>query len=140
MSIENASREDIIWLAGLLEGEGTFDSQRQRYPRVRLSMTDRDVVGRAATLMGCSIRLTLRPKPLTSTWHAEIQGPRAEAIMRTILPFMGARRSARIAEILSARTVLESPAWSGSAFRSEIARPPGIPTMKQLGAREAVGA
>ncbi len=46
------SREDAIWLAGLLEGEGTFDLHRKKYPRVRVGMSDRDVVGRAATLTG----------------------------------------------------------------------------------------
>lgn len=98
--IEHADRDSVIWLSGLLEGEGSFDTHRSRYPRVRLAMSDRDTVTRAAALMGCSVRLSLRPAPHAAMWHAEIQGPRAEAVMRAILPFMGARRSARIAEVL----------------------------------------
>lgn len=118
--IESASREDILWLAGLLEGEGAFDLQRGRYPRVRVAMTDRDVIGRAATLFGVSVRLSLKPAPHQAMWHAECQGPKAEAIMRAILPHMGARRSARIASIL------------GHAPKTEktpppISRPPGLP-------------
>lgn len=101
MSALHGTRDDLLWLAGLLEGEGSFDAQRGKYPRVRVGMTDRDVVGRAATLMGTSIRLSLRRAPASPTWHAEVQGPRAAEIMREVLPFMGTRRSQRIAEVLA---------------------------------------
>lgn len=99
--IGDADVLDVVWLAGLLEGEGAFDLQRGRYPRVRLAMTDRDVVGRAAALFGATVRLTLRPAPSTPIWHAETQGPRAVEVMRAVLPYMGARRSGKIAAILS---------------------------------------
>lgn len=119
------TRDDLIWLAGLLEGEGTFDLQRGRYPRIRLGMTDRDVVGRAATLMGTRVRLSLRKAPYKPTWHAEIQGTKAAALMERLLPHMGARRSATIAAILadyrlrgSEKTVQPGPS---------ITRPPGLP-------------
>jgi hypothetical protein len=98
----HGSETDVFWLAGLLEGEGAFDAHRGRYPRIRLAMTDRDVVGRAASLMDTKIRLALHPAPAKPTWHSEISGPRAAEIMREILPHMGARRSAKIAEILAA--------------------------------------
>ncbi len=78
----HGDREDLVWLAGLLEGEGTFDLHRGRYARIRLGMTDRDVVGRAATIMGSRIRLSLRAAPAQPTWHTEISGERAAAIMR----------------------------------------------------------
>lgn len=113
---------DRIWLAGLLEGEGTFDLQRGKYPRIRVGMTDRDVVGRVASLFGSSIRLTLKGKPITPLWHAEVQGERAAAIMRAVLPYMGARRSGRIAEILSVRMGPGESAASGLT----LTRPPGI--------------
>ncbi|WP_229398141.1 hypothetical protein [Micromonospora okii] len=118
--IETARRDDVIWLAGLLEGEGAFDLQRGRYPRVRLAMTDRDVTGRAATLMGVSVRLSLKPAPNRAMWHAEAQGPKAEAVMRAILPHMGARRSAKIAEVLGRAPLT-------SKVPPSISRPPGLP-------------
>lgn len=93
---------DLIWLAGLLEGEGAFDAHRQRYPRIRLQMTDRDTVERAARLMGTTVRLSLKRAPASATWNAELSGDRAAAIMATLLPHMGARRSQRIADVLSA--------------------------------------
>lgn len=115
--------EDTIWLAGLLEGEGAFDLHRGAYPRVRVAMTDRDVVGRAATLFGVSVRSSLPQAPAKAMWHAEAQGPKAEAIMRAILPHMGARRSSAIATVLAhARNTSKAPV--------AITRPPGLPLVK----------
>lgn len=93
-------RLNVVWLAGLLEGEGTFDLHRGKYPRVRLAMTDRDVVGRAATLLGSRVRLSLKPAPYKASWHAEVSGEKAALVMRAVLPFMGSRRSAKIAAVL----------------------------------------
>lgn len=112
------SPEDRLWLAGLLEGEGTFDLHRDRYPRIRVGMKDRDVVGRAATLLGSRVRLTLRPAPFAAMWHAEVSGTRAAAILAELLPHMGARRSAKIAEILGHYGYAETP---------RIQRPPALP-------------
>ena len=96
----HGDRDDLLWLAGLLEGEGSFDAHRGKYPRIRLAMTDRDVVGRAASLMDSKIRLALHPEPAQPTWHTEISGERAADIMRDILPHMGTRRSGKIASVL----------------------------------------
>ena len=95
------TRDDLIWLAGLAEGEACFDLHKGRSPRIRIGMTDRDVVERAATLVGSSCRLQLRVPPHAPMWHAELQGPRAAALMRDLLPFMGSRRSTRIATALA---------------------------------------
>lgn len=118
-------RDDLLWLAGLLEGEGTFDAHRGRYPRIRLAMTDRDVVGRAASLMATRVRLSLHPAPAQPTWHTEVSGGRAAEIMRELLPFMGSRRSGKIAECLGAATFRDgSPKKSAPGPR--VSRPAGI--------------
>lgn len=114
------NHDDTLWLAGLCEGEATFDMQKGRYPRVRVGMTDRDTVGRVATLFGCKVRLSLKRAPHAAMWHAEIQGPKAVAVMQAILPHMGARRSAKIAEILGHSGL---PATAGPT----IVRPPAYP-------------
>lgn len=52
--------KDIYWLAGLLEGEGAFcvrgklsnDGSKGAYPVIQVGSTDRDVIMRAAKLMG----------------------------------------------------------------------------------------
>ncbi|WP_036959174.1 hypothetical protein [Promicromonospora kroppenstedtii] len=118
------SREDAIWLAGLLEGEGTFDLHRKKYPRVRVGMSDRDVVGRAATLMGAQVRLSLKPYPNAAMFHAEVSGTKAVAVMEAVLQHMGARRSAKIATVLGwARLATDASGAPGP----KISRPPATP-------------
>lgn len=121
----HGDRDDLLWLSGLLEGEGSFDLHRGKYPRIRLGMTDRDVVGRAASLMDAKIRLSLHPAPAKPTWHTEVSGDRAAAIMRAILPFMGARRSAKIATILAAQAY-RTGASSTSLPGPRVSRPAGV--------------
>lgn len=114
-------RDNLFWLVGLLEGEGCFDAQRGKYPRIRVSMVDRDSVGRAATLMGTKVRLSLKPAPYRAMWSAEIQGERAAELMRLVLPHMGARRSAKIAEILGHTSLTR-----GQKPGPRVTRPPGL--------------
>lgn len=118
------NRDDLIWLAGLLEGEGTFDLHRGRYPRIRVGMSDRDVIGRAATLMGARVRLSLKPAPNAAMWHAEVSGTRALALMMDLLPHMGARRSAKIASVIGHATLAPG---SNGAPGPKITRPPALP-------------
>lgn len=127
------AQEDLLWLVGIMEGEGCFDAQRGKYPRVRLAMVDRDVVGRAATLMGTRVRLSLQAPPKRSTWHAEIQGARAAELMWVLLPHMGARRSAKIAEILGHTSLT-----TGQKPGPRIARPPGLPLPENVSALTTV--
>lgn len=121
------NRDDLLWLSGLLEGEGSFDLHRAKYPRIRLGMTDRDVVGRAATLLGGKVRLSLKPVPAQAMWHVEISGTKATEIMRLILPHMGARRSARIATILGHAAMPEGTHKHAAMPGPKITRPPALP-------------
>lgn len=103
--------EETAWLAGLLEGEGCFavTSKSRARPdvRVELKMTDRDVVLRAAALMGFGpsrLRMNVSPYPRHKDTH--VVSARAEDAVRVMLavrPYMGARRGARIDECLAAR-------------------------------------
>lgn len=95
------SLADLLWLSGLLEGEGAFDLHRDRYPRIRLQMTDRDVVARAAALMDTNVRASLKRPPASTTWNAEVSGEKAATLMAALLPYMGARRSRRIGDTLA---------------------------------------
>ena len=121
------SESDLIWLAGLLEGEGTFDMHKGRYPRIRVGMTDRDVVGRAATLMGASIRMTMSTVGHKATFHAEKSGAEAAALMRALLPYLGARRSATIGVILGTYARLNAGVESTAIPGPPLVRIPGVP-------------
>ena len=95
-------REDAAWLAGLLDGEGCFDSPRGN-PRIRVKMSDLDVVIRAADIMGASTyHETSAHDYYKPCMVAQITGDRAIAIMRSVLPWMGSRRSAKILDIVLA--------------------------------------
>jgi hypothetical protein len=93
-------RDSLMWLVGVIESEGCIDAQAGKYPRIRVGMSDRDTVGRVATLFGSSLRASARPGR-KAMYHAEIQGPRAEELIREILPYLGARRTSKAIEVLS---------------------------------------
>jgi len=105
------SEQEILWLAGLLEGEGYFVLERDTKgghnvstPRIVLSMTDGDVVEHAAKIMQAKRVRQYRPNNLKpnnrDVFATRVTGPKAIAIMRAILPFMGQRRKAKIEQIL----------------------------------------
>jgi len=99
--VKVTDRDDLIWLAGLLEGEGWFGCRQSGYPRVSIEATDRDVVGRAAMLMEGTVRARMPRRVNTSpTYVCEVGGELAVEVMQALLPHMGARRSSRIMQIL----------------------------------------
>lgn len=100
---------DLAWLAGLLEGEGCFTSgvdsavKTTLVIKVHLAMTDLDVVERAAKFMEGATVIECAPRKLQTktVYRVTRRGYSAARIMRWILPFMGARRSAKIQECLA---------------------------------------
>lgn len=90
--------EQAAWLAGLLDGEGCFDAPRGN-PRIRVKMSDLDVVLRAADLMGARTHaeIVYGRKPLLV---AQITGAPAVNVLRAVLPHLGARRTQRATEII----------------------------------------
>lgn len=116
MSVPDWSDLDRAWLAGLLEGEGAFIPHRRRgrvYPTVSLKMTDRDVVDRAADLMGGRVHLHHTAAMRARGWKPQFKTSRAgregALLMRRLRPLMGGRRGARIDEVLSEYDALPQP-------------------------------
>ncbi len=109
--------QDIIWLAGLLEGEGSFFLERvhgnARYAVIEVTMTDEDVIQRAAGIMGVKPAFRHAPAKVKAghkpTWRARLRGKKAEALMRELLPQMGSRRSAKIEELLERKLRESNP-------------------------------
>ena len=95
---------DAAWLAGILEGEGSFMmsvSRGCRYPCVTVNMTDRDIIERVTVLLGCSVYvIPNRRIDRKQSYRATVQGSRAAEIMTQLRPWMGLRRGAKIDEIL----------------------------------------
>lgn len=96
----------LTWLAGLLEGEGCFtvgyqNGRRYSYPVIQLSMVDRDVIDRAAALMGNPAVCSRVLKSGKTNYQIRVTGTKARELMTELKPLMGARRQARIQEVLN---------------------------------------
>lgn len=94
---------DIAWLAGLLEGEASF-MLKNGNTTIQVQMTDKDVMDRAAALLGTKVGdYGRKPKGKASYlpvfWLA-IHGTRAIGWMMTLYVLMGKRRQAKILQIL----------------------------------------
>jgi hypothetical protein len=89
----------IGWVAGLLEGEAHFHWNNSPY--IRLAMTDADIVAHVGKLTGYDPTTYFPKQPnRKQVWVVNIGGTRAVAWMMTIYPLMGARRRAKITDIL----------------------------------------
>lgn len=90
-----------IWLAGYLEGEGSF-SARAKGAHVSVGATDADIIHRAGRLMGC-LRISLHA-PAKEHWNemhrADLGGRAATALMIETYPHMSPRRQSTIVEKL----------------------------------------
>lgn len=98
---------ELYWLAGLLEGEGSFlagPPSNPRCPLVRLPMTDEDVVGHAARLLCRAVTPWDRKsvEQRKRVFITTIQGAAAVGLMRSLDPVMGTRRRGQIARALAA--------------------------------------
>jgi hypothetical protein len=91
---------DLQWLAGLLEGEGTFLAaplSRPRSPSIQFWMTDRDVVERAAAMLDSAVMpVAARREGWKTIYAVRISGQRAVLWMKRLRPLMGQRRREQI--------------------------------------------
>ncbi len=98
--------EALAWLAGLLEGEGSFmitkchckNGKTYRYPRIGVTMTDRDVIARAALMFGTGV-YDIKPSGPNSylpQFRTGIGGQKAYEWMLKLYSFMGARRKSQM--------------------------------------------
>ena len=108
---EAADREArMAWLAGLLEGEGSFISagfDGHHYPQVQMTMCDRYVLDRAMSLMPSSRIYTIKDERAvergwSQAWMVRVSGAPAALVMKTVLRWMGSRRTNAIDRSLAA--------------------------------------
>lgn len=116
---------ETAWVAGLLEGEGSFTSAATpKCPGkvsagVKLNMVDEDVVRRFAEL--CEAGHQVRPRPTRNGWQpqwsVQISGETGREIMRRVRPWMGARRGQRIDELTARWEEKHAPQGMGAATK-----------------------
>jgi hypothetical protein len=118
-------KQDLYWLAGVLEGAGCFTISKSLVPRIVVAMIDKDIAIRAARLMGCAnVRfLKISPKHRKRQYQAYVFGDEAVALMILLSPLMGERRQRQIRNVLSS---------SGSRQRKFIRKPPRRSWSKQV--------
>ncbi len=86
---------DLFWLAGLLEGEGSFmkpmPSEPNR-PRISLHMTDKDVIDRVNHLFNLTYahaKIDPRNESWKTSYRTVIRGKKAVSTMSRLYPLMG---------------------------------------------------
>lgn len=114
---------ETAWLAGLLEGEGSFCSanngKRSRGIdngcRVSVAMTDKDVMEKIAKLIDARVTSyqPTRPPEAKLAYRIQVCGNKAVSIMEAILPFMGERRAERINQLLAKAKMRLTPSERG---------------------------
>lgn len=86
----------MCWLAGVLDGDGTFIKRNKSQHQIGLTMKDKDVVDKVAKIMKSNVSYSETRKMYFTTKS----GSNAVKIMKALLPWMGHRRSSKINEIL----------------------------------------
>lgn len=102
---------EAAWVAGLLEGEGSFmvlsrHGGSVRAPRISCGMSDIDVVERLHATVGAGTLVNVKPreaalgsKPMLA-WSINRMSEVRDLALR-IRPFMGERRQAQIDDVLA---------------------------------------
>lgn len=101
----------IAWLAGLLEGEGSFvpgPPSSPNQPRIAIEMKDRDIIERVAAYFATSY---IRARPAKGNWSeyfgVSIKGRKAIELMIKLRPLMGIRRQSQIDKAIASYTPRE---------------------------------
>ena len=94
---------EIAWVAAMLEGEGSFTLQSQKYPVIRFSSSDLDIASRMAGLLGTNkvYKKSVAKEHYKSMYMVNVTSIDGIAWMMTIYTFMGNRRRARIKELIN---------------------------------------
>jgi hypothetical protein len=96
---------EVHWLAGLLEGEGSFMAgppSNPRMPIISIHMTDGDVMARVGRIFARTVHVVRPRNPRRrTTYRVRVQGGNAVRWMTLLRPLMGGRRQAQIDRALA---------------------------------------
>lgn len=101
--------ETRAWLAGLLEGEGSFckpSPSSKGASCISLQMTDEDIVSRVSDIFGVKYHKVKKTKThFKQSFIVTKRGFGAIQLMKMLKPLMGLRRQQQIEEAIKASTV-----------------------------------
>jgi len=101
--------KDLYWLAGMMEGEGSFylaGKKNQKtpnyYPELTVQTTDYDVAMRISNIM-CNRLTKVKPYNYSrkQSYKVRLSSTRAIQWMMTLYPLLGNRRQEKIREIIT---------------------------------------
>ena len=97
---------DAAWLAGIIEGEGCLEimnnSTNKNVLRIRVGMTDLDVVEKVALLMNTTVKTNQITKGGKQFYTTSISRPeKVREVLTNIKPYMGKRRLAKITDMFN---------------------------------------
>ena len=94
--------DEIMWVAGLLEGEGSFEYRASHSPRISCASTDLDVLERIKEYTGSGYiyEQGKQKSHHKFVWVWVVHGKDAVVIMEFIKPHMLKRRSQKIDGVL----------------------------------------
>ena len=99
------SLKDLYWLAGLLEGEGSFmhgPPSKPNSPIISVDMTDEDVIARVSEIFKRKYHpVKRRDKKHKESYAVRLTGKKAVSLMMMLYPLMGNRRREKITAVLS---------------------------------------
>jgi hypothetical protein len=103
--MSDGSAAELAWLAGLLEGEGSFmpgPPSNPRMPIICLAMNDEDVMARVGRMLGRKVLpVKRRSERWQQSYQLRVQGAKAVSWMTDLRPLMGSRRQAQIDRALA---------------------------------------
>lgn len=105
--------KDLYWLAGLLEGEGSFmkpSPSAPNNPRISIQSKDKDIAVRVAGVFGVTyFAVDKRQNPnWNDTYKVIVAGTNAVKLMQVLYPLMGERRRLQIEAACQGKAVFES--------------------------------
>jgi hypothetical protein len=93
------SETDAAWLAGLLEGDGSFGIYKNgvgyKYPCIQFVNTDLELLDAVAKMLGCGNRVRAKPhkEGFADMFRMTVTGiEKAPAICRKLLPYLKGRK------------------------------------------------
>lgn len=106
-SVVEINEIDLAWVAGLLEGEGSFCIAKKKdrpsnYPIITCNMTDLDVIERLRGITGVGSIVSIQPPGNTKRqyrWRVARHND-CFVLAGLLYPYMGTRRRKQIEELL----------------------------------------
>jgi hypothetical protein len=140
--ITSLSSEELHWVAGMLEGEGTFMTgppSNPRAPILAIHMTDEDVMARLGRIFDRKVQV-IRPRRVRwqTSYFVRVQGADAVRWMTLLRPLMGARRRTQIDRALACYAPRSVALLDDEKARAALEALAAGATVKQVAARFGV--